>query len=490
MGAHQGKLLAGLLAFVMLMAGCTSSKPTANLQISESARAQFQLATLVTEPVEPEWTVPLTPVGTGAIRVDDTLLVYAYDGSTTYLQAIDAESGTLLWTAPATPGGSGNSREWTPVVTRTSQGVPVTLLAPPPIQRPDGDWAHPLEARDVRTGAVLGAPSPAWVALVGQCELEICMQVNTNDSTWYYATFNADTFEIELDERRADDGISDGWRIGDNMHLHLDDDKLEWYVDGEMAWETPLSVQLPDGVTPGDFASGFTFQVSVDDPFAPTVVGLSFQGVGAGQSNGAFAFSVEDGTPLWSKCDFEFCAAAAGVQCPLGMQSLLLSEDPPIGTYSYAGIDMQTGERLWEKTFESVDLQAPNSAPPGFLLLVDGGVPRYIDVATGDELSLSTKPTMGCEYAATWTGFEGSKPTNPTVKFDTGYTYSTCDLAGVATVEPASRSVVTLGSEGAWRDGRLYAAGRTLGTPVEDPLDDAMAWYYVQTPTGIAAYRF
>ena len=490
MGSHQGKSQLALLAIVVLaVAGCTSSTPKATLNI-DLTKSSFRLTTLVSEPIEPEWTVPLTPVGAEVVRVDDTLLAYAYDGSATYLQAIDAESGDLLWNAPATPGGSGNGQDWTPVVARTSQGVPVTLLAPPPIQQPDGDWAHPLEVRDVRTGDVLATPPPTWVALVRQCDLQICMRVNTDDSTWYEATFNPDSLTIELAEQWSDDGTAEGWGIGGTMHLHLDDDKLEWYVDGEIIWETPLSLHLPDGVTPAALGGKFTRQVAVDDPSAPTIVGLSFQ-VGEEPLRGAFAFSIADGTPLWNKRDFEFCAVASGVQCPLGMQELRWSDAPvPVGSYSYAGIDMQTGEPRWEKTFEEVDPQAPNSAPPGFLLVIDGGEPRYVEIATGEEISVHAKPTMGCASITTWTGFEGSKPSSPTVTLETGYTYSTCDLTGVATDEPTPRSVVTFGSEFAWRDGKSYAAGWTPGTPVEDPLDDKLAWYYVQTPTGISAYRF
>lgn len=490
MGAHQGKSQLALLAIgVLAIAGCTSSTPKTTLN-TDSAKSSFRLTTLVSEPIEPEWTVALTPVGAEAVRVDDTLLAYAYNGSATYLQAIDAESGDLLWNAPATPGASGNDDDWTPVVTRTSQGTPITLVAPPPLQEPDGDWAHPLEVRDVRTGAVLGTPSPAWVASVDQCELEICMRVNTNESTWYDGTLNPDSLAIELIKQWSNDGVAEGWGIGDNVHLHLDNDTLEWYFDDKMVWETPLSRHLPDGVTPADFGTDVTFQVAVDDPSAPTIVGLSFQ-VGEEPLRGAFAFSVADGTPLWSKRDFEFCAAASGVQCPLGMQELWWSDAPtPEASYSYAGIDLQTGEPRWEKTFEEVNPQAPNSAPPGFLLVVDGGQPRYVDIATGDEVSVGAPPTMGCASTTTWTGFEGSKPSSPTVTLETGYTYSTCDLAGVATEEPTPRSVVTFGSEFAWRDGTSYAAGWTPGTPVEDPLDDKLAWYYVQTPAGISAYRF
>ena len=500
MVAHQGKLRYGIVTILAIVSGCTSSSPDSTLRIPESAQSSFRLSTLVSEPIEPEWTAPLTPVGWQAIRIEDTLLAYTFDGTATSLQAIDADSGEMLWSTPASPGASQPLQPWTPVVSRTTQGEPITLIVGAPVQQPDGSYAHPLEVRDAQTGEILANPASAWVADVEQCDLEICLDVyqssgGSADGAWYSARLDPQSFQIEVGDGPHTGQVS-SWAVTQNLTLGVTDDFLAWDVDGVEVWRTPLSKLLPEGISSADFGDRFTYRIGVDDPFSPSVAAFSFEILGREELRGSFAFSLTDGQPLWNKRGVTLCLNGQPVECPAGFQPVptigeqTTSTSP--GTVTFIGIDAETAAPRWETTLESATAFTPalSAGPPGYYLVVNEGSPTYLDTSTGSVVPLQTEPILGCDTKASWTGHKFSNPSEPRVEQVTGTTTATCTVAGDAVDGPLTRSSVMAGAWFAWRDGKHYSANNGYGTPVEDPLDEKLAWYYVQTPTGISAYRF
>jgi hypothetical protein len=304
------------------------------------------------------------------------------------------------------------------------------------------------------------------------------------DGTWYDAQVDVDTGEIT---REAEEQ-SGTWRATTNIRLNHREGFLAWEVDGDQKWLTPLADLLPEGTKKADLRAGFSFRTAVDDTYAPTARAFSYHIHNDSETTGAFAVALEDGAPLWNRAGVRLCLQGSPVLCP---DEEITAADDGGSTRTLHGVDVATGEETWaveldDVTFVGGALRAPN----GLIQVEYEERTELLDSSTGEAFPFPDDAIVSCPEDALWEWHEYTRPDNEIVEYDTGRTYQFCDVEQEPAAGFSRQSVLFGSSRSAWKDGEPVVAFHSHGRPVEDPLDDEPAWYYVQTPDGVAAFHF
>ncbi|RYE79635.1 MAG: hypothetical protein EOO74_03400, partial [Myxococcales bacterium] len=425
------------------------------------------------------------PVGDSLVRADGVLLAYGRSKSFgASLYAIDAETGEQLWHAPASPGSIGDPKSfyWEPVTATDKAGRTVTLVVGEATDDDgDGNAAHRLEIREVRSGKVTARPPATWVSDAEECDEGFCVRAWNAKDDWSDATIDPATGT--LSRAGADEESETTWEMTDNLTMGVTKDFLRWQVDGERVWQHRLAPYLPAKAAAKDFEEGFTFSASVDDPMEPSILALGFSTHTSPSHTGTVAFKIADGTRLWRKDGMTLCRMGSAVLCP-----------PSKGKATkHVGIDLATGEQQWAR---SVTTDAPEGAPgifvDGIAATRDGKQITFLDDRTGTQVELPVDATLTCAKEVTWRGFKNGRSTERQVQYKGGSAVRPCDLNGASADMPLTKQGVLQGADfgTTWKADTELSSMVSKGTAIEDPLDSTETWHYLSFAKRVAAYRF